>query len=226
VSAAGWEVVHHRGDAATFHGRDLPDPARRSVWLLEVDRPALVLGSSQPDAHVDLRAAARAGVEVVRRRSGGGAVLLVPGEVLWVDLVIPASDPLWDDDVSRAFHWVGSAWVAALEALGVAATAHSGPMLRSAWSSRVCFAGLGPGEVTVGGAKLVGVSQRRSRAGARFQCAVHRSWQPGALLDLLSLGAAEREAAAVALGSVATGAPRPLADVARSLLDNLPETAR
>ena len=68
-----------------------------------------------------------AGIEVVRRRSGGGAVLLVPGEVLWVDVVVPRDDALWDDDVGRATHWLGELWVRALTRCGVAgATVHTG----------------------------------------------------------------------------------------------------
>ena len=40
-------------------------------------------------------------------------------------------------------------------------------------------------EVQVGERKLVGISQRRTRRWARFQCAVHRRWDPAVLLDLL-----------------------------------------
>ena len=54
------------------------------------------------DGEVDHRVAGALGVEVVRRRSGGGAVLLLPGEFVWLDLVIPAGDPLWLDDVGQA----------------------------------------------------------------------------------------------------------------------------
>ena len=87
-------------------------------------------------------------MELVRRRSGGGAVLLVPGEVVWVDVIVPAGDPLWDDDVGRATHWLGATWARALAACGLPdATVHRGPMVRTPWSSLVCFSGLGPGEV-------------------------------------------------------------------------------
>jgi hypothetical protein len=50
-------------------------------------------------------------------------------------------------------------------------------MVRSEWSSRVCFAGTGAGEVLAGGRKVIGISQRRSRNGARFQCALYRHWR-------------------------------------------------
>ncbi len=201
-----WLVEHHRGSATEFHGRPLPHPPRRAVWWFEVDRPALVLGSTQPEHVVDRRAAAAAGVEVVRRRSGGGAVWLAPGAVTWVDVVVPSSDPLWEPDVTRSSRWLGETWVRALTSLGVAGSeVHRGPMVDSEWSKLVCFAGLAPGEVTVAGRKVVGVSQRRTRAAARFQCAVLHRWDPAELLDHLDLGDPERAKALEDLGPVAAG---------------------
>jgi lipoate-protein ligase A len=181
-----------------------------------------VLGSAQPWEVADADACARAGVEIVRRRSGGGAVLLDPGAVLWVDLLIPRDDPLWDDDVGRASHWVGATWAKALTALGVDAVVHTGALVRTAWSPLVCFAGLGPGELVVGDRKVLGVSQRRSRHAARFQCALLGSWDPGRLLGLLPLAEAERADAATALAGVAGPAGVQLADAADVLLDALP----
>ena len=58
-------------------------------------------------------------------------------------------------------------------------------MACSDWCPLVCFAGIGPGEVLLDGVKLVGISQRRSRPGSRFQCAVHTAWRPAALVALL-----------------------------------------
>ncbi len=50
----------------------------------------------------------------------------------------------------------------------------------------MCFAGVGPGEVLLGRRKLVGISQRRTRGGARFQCMVHVRWTPDVLVSLLA----------------------------------------
>lgn len=200
----------------------MPEPAERAVWSFAVDRPAVVLGSTQPDAVVDRDRAAAAGVEVVRRRSGGGAVHLAPGDVLWVDVVLPRHDPLWHDDVSRSALWLGTAWQAALAACGVGAEVHRGPLVRTRWSSLVCFAGLAPGEATVGGAKVLGVSQRRTRSAARFQCALLARWDPRPLLDVLALSGGERAAAAADRAAAAAGVPAPLADVAAALAASLP----
>lgn len=204
--AAAWPVERHVGSARTFHGRDLPDPVRRAVWWFEVTEPTVVLGSTQTVAVVDAAAAANCGVEVVRRRSGGGAVWLAPGATTWVDVVLPAGDRRWVDDVGRAATWLGRAWVAALGEIGVAdLVLHEGPMIGTARSSLVCFAGVSPGEVTVGGRKVVGVSQRRTRRGARFQCVVLHQWDPRPLIEVLDLPVIERISLASELAGAGTG---------------------
>jgi lipoate-protein ligase A len=181
-----WAVEVHDGSAAELHARAVDEPARRAVWWLTPTRPALVLGSSQRRDVVDERALDASGAELVRRHSGGGAVLLVPGEVSWADVVLPAGDPLWDDDVGRSAHWLGSVWATVAAGFGLdGADVHGGGMVRTPWSGLVCFAGVGPGEVQADGRKLVGISQRRTKRWARFQCAVYRRWDPAALIGLL-----------------------------------------
>lgn len=204
----GWAVEHVAGSASAFHRRDLPDPVEPAVWWFEVEGPAVVLGSTQPDDLVDRGEAARRGIEVVRRRSGGGAVWLEPTQVLWVDLVVPATHPRWEPDVGRSARWVGEAWAAALaeaSAGRLAADVHPGPMVASTWSSAVCFAGLAPGELVIGGRKVLGISQRRTRAGARFQCALLLGWDPTALASVLALPAPDRAALVEGCRSLAAG---------------------
>jgi lipoate-protein ligase A len=180
-----WQTTS--GPAGDFHAREMPMPVQREVWQHDVTRPALVLGSTQRSETVDALACAVAGIDVVRRRSGGGAVLLEPGKVLWLDVLLPAGDPLWSDDVSRSTLWLGEAWARALGSCGLTGVeVHSGAMVCTECSSVVCFAGVAPGEVTVAGRKVVGISQRRNRHGARFQCAVLSVWDPIRLLALLA----------------------------------------
>lgn len=189
---AAWEVTTWSGPAAGLHGREVPVDGRRHVWVLEPGRPALVLGSTQPDTLVDAAVLAGRGIDRVRRRSGGGAVLLIPGRTLWVDVVVPRGDPLWDDDVTASFAWLGEAWRTALAAVGVEGDVHAGPLERRRWGRLVCFAGVGAGEVVVGGRKVVGLSQRRTRDAARFQSVVEVGERtadpslPTATVDLLT----------------------------------------
>lgn len=156
-------------------------------------RPAVVLGSTQPEADVDQGAAARFGFDVARRRSGGGAVLVDPATTVWIDAVVPRDDDLWVDDVGVAFGWFGRVWAATLADLGVGAAAievHTGALVRTAVGPVVCFAGLGPGEVSVDGAKSVGLSQRRTRGAARFQSSLLMSWDPDRHAAVLAPGLA------------------------------------
>lgn len=178
------------------------DQGRLEAVVRRLSGPAVILGSSQPDGTVDAPAARAAGLEVARRRSGGGAVLVVPGETVWLDVTVPAAHPLWDADVRRSFHWLGRAWTAALARHGIVADWHRDGLCSSRWSRLVCFAALGPGEVHRHGRKVVGMSQRRSRPGCLFQCLVNLRFDAGALVGVLALPDAERAAA------VADVAPR------------------
>src|SRR4051794_34810638 len=164
-----WTVEVVRGSAEEFHRREVPAQLTPMLWWFEVDSPAIVLGSSQPIEHLDLDACAHDGVDVVRRRSGGGAVLVRPGESHWVDVLLPRDDPRWTDDIGASAWWLGDCWARALARLGLTDTVvHRGAMVTSEWSTRVCFAGVGGGEgIAAGGSKVVGISQRRGPGGAR-----------------------------------------------------------
>lgn len=181
-----WTIGTRRDTVSTLHGL-VPDGHIRLAEWYEVARPALVLGSAQRDDVVDAEACAAAGIDVVRRRSGGGVVLLMPDESLWLDVVVPRSDPLWHDDVAAAMWWLGDVWCEALAACGIeGATVHRGALEHTEWSRLVCFDGTGAGEVVVDGHKAVGISQRRTRDWLRLQSSVHLAWRPQLLVSLLS----------------------------------------
>jgi lipoate-protein ligase A len=220
--SASWTVERLRGSATALHDRPFGPKVERKVAVMDLQRPALVLGSTQRDTDADQSAVDAFEVELCRRRSGGGAVLLVPGQTTWIDVEVPVGDTLWDDDVGRAAHWLGRSWVVALATLGVRATMHASGVLETKWSRTICFGGLGPGEVTVGGQKLVGISQRRTREGARFQCVVHRKWDPVPILGLLALHHGERAAALVELEHVGIGLDVDETAVVDALLRQLP----
>ena len=174
-TSSGWKVSETRAGARELHHLDLP--AERRITLMIPDGPAIVLGSSQSASDVDTDFCASAGIDVVRRRSGGGAVYVHPTDVVWVDIVIPSGDPLWSHDVGEAMLWVGELWCAALARAGMdALSIHRGRLMANDWSKALCFAGAGTGEIFRGEAKVVGISQRRTRHFARFQCSAHRRW--------------------------------------------------
>lgn len=191
-----------------------------------------MLGSTQ---RPEVVAPGAGGLDVVRRRSGGGAVLVSPGDPVWIDVWLPVGDPLWIADVTRAFTWLGAAWASALESLGLTGVGVQGsePGACTPWSSLVCFGGIGAGEVTVDGRKVVGLAQRRDRHGAWFHCACLLRWDPSVLLGALALDGDRRAAAGAELADAAVGAadaavgqggaPVPTADaVAAAFLGSLP----
>ena len=203
-------------------------PHRHAV-ARRVERPTLVLGSTQSPESVSRQKAQELGVEVVRRRGGGGAVFLRPDDQVWVDAWIPRSDPLWQSDVSGAAAWVGDWW---LHALAVADRAdwwvHRDRAQPGQFGELVCFAGRGPGEVFWGQRKVVGLSQWRSREGALFLSCAYTQWQPQALVDLLHFEAGDRgdllrELLPVAAGLSAIDPPVPTAArVSAALLSSFP----
>jgi lipoate-protein ligase A len=195
------------------------DPGVKRLAVCRPTRTAVVLGSTQSLDVVDTEVAQTAGIDVVRRRSGGGAVLVTPDDPVWVDVWLPIGDERWSADVTGAFAWVGAAWGAALGRLGLdgVEVQGSGPGACTRWSSLVCFGGVGAGEVSVGGRKAVGLAQRRNRSGAWFHTACVRHWNPTLLLELLELSPGERAAASEGLSGAVTGvADEAAAEVAAS----------
>ena len=221
----GWKIDRQRGSAREFHSRRPDDVGGRSVWIFEVDAPALALGSSQPISDVDDVVAARLGVDVFRRHSGGGAVLMAPRTCVWIDIVLPVGDPLWTADVSLAPMWLGEVWASALGAVGAGdGEVHRGAMVRPPLAGVICFAGVAPGEVSLAG-KTVGISQRRTRDVARFQSIALLEWDPSAHRSLLGPGIRRVGAAtAPASGVDAEPAAEPAADPASVDVTPVPRT--
>ncbi|MEU4959005.1 lipoate--protein ligase family protein [Streptomyces rimosus] len=95
-----WQIIHEAPQPPALHmaldevltaevaaGRR---PPTLRVW--EWDRPAVIIGSFQSLANeVDPEGAARHGVTVVRRISGGGAMFVEPGNTITYSLCVPAS---------------------------------------------------------------------------------------------------------------------------------------
>jgi lipoate---protein ligase len=194
VTAGDFALETFHGAVADFHATDLLADVRPRIVVCAAEAAALVLGSRQPFDTVDVDACRRAGI-----------------------------DPRFESvahDVGASMRWLGEHVAAALRSFGVAAVkVHDGPMTGGRWSPLVCFAGVGPGEVLLGRRKLVGISQRRTRRGARFQCMVHVRWSPDVLVGLLAVPRPtvdELPPVAVVSREIADALPRA---VARSLTD-------
>jgi len=170
-----WGRHDWTGTAADFHAMELP--YERALWWCNVETPTLILGSTQSVDDVNQKSAEECGVSVSRRRSGGGAVFVHPSDSVWIDITISRNDPLWKDDVAQSMLWLGELFIEAFSPW-VQADVYRDSFSTGIDGRVVCFASSSPGEVFVGTNKLVGISQRRGREGARFQCVLYRHWRP------------------------------------------------
>ena len=214
-----WIVERVEGSAGELH--DIPVGGHRLVRVHHVSGPAVVLGSRQSPAR--FATAPTQGTVLVTRRSGGGAVWLAPGEQLWVDVVVPVDDGLHSDDIRVAAHRMGDVWCATL---GSGTRTWRSASTATSASEVACFAGVGPGEVTLHGRKLVGISQRRTRRWSRFQCVAYHTWAPEQMLGRLGIPAGsdvarELQSSVAVLGEV--GAPEAHDPLTRSWTDEVIE---
>lgn len=187
-----------------FHNGDTEDHMRTTdelvrgvvadgpvVWWHTGESDALVVGSSLKLTISENGSS----VPVIVRPSGGGAVLTGPG-VLGLDIALPAGHNLLRGDIVEDYRWIGQVWREALSRLGIAAETASIEQAH-AFASRQdfsafnlsCFASLSAYEVTVGGMKIVGLSQVRRRGGVLFASAIHLDACPARVADYLPLGA-------------------------------------
>lgn len=197
------EIVEYQGSAAQLHALALPEGDGEQLWVLRPNATALVMGSAQREADFDVDGLRRAGIELAPRRSGGGAVFIEPAGVVWVDVLAPRGSRYWSDDLGETFLRVGERWQAALDRLGVASEIVRESPDRSPEARLACWAGLGWGEVTVDGAKIVGLSMRRTRWGARIQgMGVIDASADRAPTWLLGLDDAQRDAITSRIGHV------------------------
>jgi lipoyl(octanoyl) transferase len=129
--------------------------------------PTISLGYGQPlDGRIDLDEAARLGIGLVRRPTGGSAILHEgPDLELTYSVVAAAGDFPGADDLLTTYRWIGAALAAGLRKLGapveMVPVKPSDPGAMPAF----CFARTGSHELEVDQRKLVGSAQRRQGEG-------------------------------------------------------------
>ncbi len=126
--------------------------------------PALSLGYTQRvDKEVNTDACRRHGIEIVRRPTGGRAVL--HDDEVTYSVIMPIDLPDGARTLTEHYHLIGRALAAALAHLGLAvrlARPQRAVKERQA-ASPACFAALSRYELSVEGKKLVGSAQKRGQ---------------------------------------------------------------
>jgi len=142
-----------------------------TMFVVHVTRPTLVLGSSQSRDVINRDSL---GSTPLRRRKGGGGLVLLRPDDLWVDWWIPQNDQRWSHDVHVSSMTAGRWWEKALASFtSEQISVYGGPLEGEIDFRVVCFAGRGPGEVFVNDRKAVGLTQWRVREGVFLSTVLH-----------------------------------------------------
>ena len=192
--------------------------------LYRWDPPAVSFGYHQSPDRFDRAVLAARGWDLVRRPTGGRAIL--HAQELTYAVVGSSPSPLFGDTLHAVYATINRALLRFLRELGLRPDTAAGEDLAAARDT-VCFQSAGRHEVTVRGRKLVGSAQRRSR-GVFLQ---HGSILTGPrhldLLDCLAPSVAarfDRDTLAASVTDLSRELGRPLTDadhddLARRLAD-------
>jgi lipoate-protein ligase A len=185
--------------------------------------PCLSLGRSQPAADADLPACRAAGVDLVRRPTGGRAILHT--DELTYSITLLSSDPRAAGGVVESYRRLSEGLLAGLRRLGIEAVQARGQRKPASDLTAICFDTPSDYEITAGGRKLIGSAQWRSRGRVLQHGALPLNGDLSRIVSYLSMPDAERETQRRALGASALtleealGRALPFAQVAQALVD-------
>ncbi len=153
---------------------ETPPTLRLYAW----QPPCLSLGYAQPYGEVDIERLHQLGWELVRRPTGGRAILHT--DELTYSVTGPHDEPRLIGGVLESYRQVSEALLLALHLLGVPAEARENPAQNPATQASsqsennttaaqptqpICFEVPSNYEITVGGKKLIGSAQARRKEG-------------------------------------------------------------
>jgi lipoate-protein ligase A len=153
-------------DEALLLGR-LACESAPTVRFFSWDPATLSLGYGQPlDGRIDLGAATALGIGLVRRPTGGSAILHEgPDLEVTYSVAASAEDFPGADELLATYRWIGRALEAGLRSLGAPVDMVAAQPSNPASMPAFCFARTGSHELEVDGRKLVGSAQRRQANG-------------------------------------------------------------
>ena len=165
--------------------------------------PCLSLGRHQPLAKVDLERCMAAGVDVVRRPTGGRAILHT--DELTYSVAGSDQEPRLAGGVLDAYHRLSAGLVAGLHLLGIPARQAPGTNRAGPDVSPACFEVPSAYEITVHGRKLMGSAQSRRRGFVLQHGSLPLQGDVARIVDYLAFpNGTEREALRRALKEHAT----------------------
>jgi len=136
-----------------------PPTLRLYAW----NPPCLSLGRAQPFTDVDISRLESYGWEVVRRMTGGRAILHT--DELTYSVAAPVDEPRVAGSLLESYNRLAGALLAAVQDLGLLVEMKEGKAGNNTQPNPVCFEVPSSYEITVDGKKLIGSAQARRREG-------------------------------------------------------------
>ncbi|HMK43232.1 MAG TPA: biotin/lipoate A/B protein ligase family protein [Dissulfurispiraceae bacterium] len=141
--------------ALTVRAGTQPPTLRLYTWTA----PSVSLGVFQNFSDIDLRLCTDLGIQIVRRPTGGRAIL--HGNELTYSFSA-RNEGVFARGLYPAFYALSSAFAYAFRSLGLAVAIKKRPAAGAALTGNAaCFASISYGELTVAGAKIIGSAQKR-----------------------------------------------------------------
>jgi lipoate-protein ligase A len=152
--------------------------------------PTVSLGRHQPLAEIDRSAVAALGYDLVRRSTGGRAILHV--DELTYSVAAPADEPRLRGGVMDAYLRLSNGLLAGLQALGLQAEKAAGNVRTAPDVSAACFEAPSAYEITAAGRKLIGSAQSRRARYVLQHGSLPLTGDITRLVELLALPLGER----------------------------------
>ncbi|MFP4323273.1 MAG: biotin/lipoate A/B protein ligase family protein [Anaerolineales bacterium] len=154
-----------------------PPTLRLYAW-----QPAcLSLGYTQSEDDIDMHRLAARAWDVVRRPTGGRAILHV--DELTYSIALPQAHPLVEGDIVTSYRRLSTALQAGLQYLGI--TPETAPYMKNNDDNAVCFVKPSAYEIMVEGRKLIGSAQVRRQKAVLQHGSLPLSGDLGRICDVL-----------------------------------------
>ena len=137
---------------------DVPPTLRLYRW----DPPCLSLGYSQPYSDINEKQLLSKGWDVVRRPTGGRAILHI--DDLTYSVIGPRTDPRLEGGLLQSYQRLSEALSESIQILGLLVEVHTGNNAQ-VLNQPVCFENPSEFEITVDGKKIIGNAQSRKKGG-------------------------------------------------------------
>ena len=154
-----WNMAVDSAILAAVGQNRVPSTLRFYRW----QPPCLSLGYAQPSADVDLDRLDRRGWDVVRRPTGGRAIL--HANELTYAVIGPLDEPRLQGSVLESYQRLSQGLLRGLQELGLPVQVVSDPDQIQDSDQPICFQNPSDFEITVNGKKLIGSAQARKKEG-------------------------------------------------------------